>query len=202
MTQLTLSKSTYLKEAKKLANYERYLPSLDLKRQQLMLEKNKAKNKLLEVEDELQTLLDSSAQELQMLANEEIQLGDLVVVEDVDIVQQNLMGVILPKLNRVHFKELDHGYLTQPHWVDLLVKRLKRAAELTVSQGIHQQRLEALTQAVRKATQRVNLVSKVLIPEAQRNMRKISIFLSDNERAAVVRSKLAKKKKQAETALQ
>lgn len=69
MTQLTLSKSTYLKEAKKLANFNRYLPSLDLKRQQLMLEKNKARTKLHKVEDELQQLLDSSARELQMLAN-------------------------------------------------------------------------------------------------------------------------------------
>lgn len=198
MAQLTLSKSTYLKEARKLANYKRYLPSLDLKRQQLMLEKNKARIRLLEVEEELQKLLDSSAHQLQMLGNEEIQFADLVVVEEVDIAQQNLMGVNLPKLNTVHFKELDHGYLTQPHWVDLLVKRLRRAAELRLSQQIHQQRLQVLTLAVRKATQRVNLVAKVLIPETQRNMRKISIFLADNERAAVVRSKLAKKKKQAE----
>lgn len=197
MTQLTLSKSTYLKEARKLANYKRYLPALDLKRQQLMLEKNKAKSKLLEVEGELHTLLDSSARELQMLANSEIQFGELVAVEKAEIVEQNLMGVTLPKLNQVQFTELEHGYLTQPHWVDLLIKRLKRAAELTLSRQIHQQRLDLLTTAVRKATQRVNLVSKVLIPETNRNMRKISIFLSDNERAAVVRSKLAKKKKQA-----
>lgn len=125
-----------------------------------------------------------------------------MVVDKVSIIQQNLMGVNLPQLTQVSFKELDHGYLTQPHWVDLLVKRLRRAAELSLSQQVHQQRLQLLSQAVRKATQRVNLVAKVLIPDAQRNMRKISIFLSDTERAAVVRSKLAKKKQQAEASPQ
>jgi len=52
-----------------------------------------------------------------------------------------------------------------------------------------------MRKASRKATQRVNLVSKILIPEALGNIRKIRIFLADNERAAVVRSKIAKKKK-------
>lgn len=197
MTQLTLSKSTYLKEGKKLENYQRYLPSLDLKRQQLMMERNKAKDQLRRVEDEWQALLASSAEELQMLANEEIQLGQLVAIDSADIVSQNLMGVYLPKLNSVQFKVSHHGYLTQPHWIDLLIIRLQRAAELSLSQKIQRRRVELLNRAVRKATQRVNLVSKILIPQASQNMRKIAIFLSDNERAAVVRSKLAKKKKQA-----
>ena len=89
----------------------------------------------------------------------------------------------------------DYGLLTKPHWVDLLVKRLHRACELRAQLDIQQQRVELMQFAARKATQRVNLVSKILIPEAQGNMRKIQIFLSDNERAAVVRSKIAKKKK-------
>jgi V/A-type H+-transporting ATPase subunit D len=43
-------------------------------------------------------------------------------------------------------------------------------------------------------TQRINLFEKVLIPEAKENLRKIGIFLSDTERTAVCRSKLAKAK--------
>ena len=54
---------------------------------------------------------------------------------------------------------------------------------------------EKLKSAARTITQRVNLFSKVLIPEAEENIKKIGLFLSDQERAGVVRSKLAKQKK-------
>ncbi len=202
MTQLTLSKSTYLKESKKLANFKRYLPSLDLKRQQLMLEKNKAKEQLNTITKELQALEAETAEQLQMLANQEMQLGELICLDHSEITQQNLMGVRLPKLVAVRFKELEQYFLTRPHWVDLLIKRLQRAVELSLQQKIHEQRLDILQKAVRKASQRVNLVAKILIPQAENNMKKISIFLSDNERAAVVRSKLAKKKKQSNVSVQ
>jgi V/A-type H+-transporting ATPase subunit D len=57
------------------------------------------------------------------------------------------------------------------------------------------QRVERFEHATRRITQRVNLFEKVLIPRAEENIRRIVIFLSDQERAAVVRSKIAKGKK-------
>ena len=47
---------------------------------------------------------------------------------------------------------------------------------------------------MRTITQRVNLFSKVLIPRAEENIKRIGLFLSDQERAGVVRSKLSKQK--------
>jgi V/A-type H+-transporting ATPase subunit D len=43
-------------------------------------------------------------------------------------------------------------------------------------------------------TQRVNLFEKVLIPRARKSIQRIRVYLSDEERAAVVRSKIAKRK--------
>ncbi len=51
---------------------------------------------------------------------------------------------------------------------------------------------------MRTVTQRVNLFDKVLIPQTRENIKRIRIALSDAERAAVVRSKIAKKKRAAE----
>ena len=51
--------------------------------------------------------------------------------------------------------------------------------------------------AVTKVTQRVNLFEKVLIPQARNNVRRIQIALGDVERAAVVTSKIAKRKREA-----
>ena len=49
-------------------------------------------------------------------------------------------------------------------------------------------------------TQRFNLFDKVLIPRTRTNIRKISIYLADAERAGVVKSKIAKRKKERQVA--
>ena len=63
---------------------------------------------------------------------------------------------------------------------------------------MQQRRGALLDAALRKVTQRVNLFEKVLIPRARDNIRRIRIYLGDAERAAVVRSKIAKRKRAAE----
>ena len=65
---------------------------------------------------------------------------------------------------------------------------------LRIEHQVSLRRVEMLEVAARRITQRVNLFEKVLIPRAQDNIRRISIFLSDQERAAVVRSKISKGK--------
>jgi len=195
MTQLTLSKSTYLKEAKKLDSYERYLPSLDLKRKQLIIEKNKSDRRLSELEQSYQELTLKINENLQMLSNKEIQLEGMVSVRRAQIDEENKLGVVLPKITEIDIESKKFGYLTKPHWVDTYVTQLKKACELKLSLDVQKQRSAMLYQAVRRASQRVNLVAEVLIPQTKTNMRKIKIFLGDNERVAVVRSKIAKRKK-------
>ena len=54
--------------------------------------------------------------------------------------------------------------------------------------------MTVLEYALQKTTQRLNLFDKVLIPEAQENIRYIKIYLSDFERASVIQAKIAKGK--------
>ncbi len=198
MSKLTLSKSALLKEAKQLDTYERFLPSLDLKRKQLLIEQNEEERRQKDLLKQMSELIQDSANELQMLGNKEMQLDNLIVIKNVEIENENRLGVMLPKLKAILIDHQPYGLLTKPHWVDLLTLRLKEACVLEAKLHIQNQRVDIMQHATRKATQRVNLVSRILIPEARKNIRRIKIFLSDNERAAVVRSKIAKKKKQAQ----
>ena len=61
----------------------------------------------------------------------------------------------------------------------------------------HYERIKRLDHAIRRTTQRLNLFDKVLIPRAKENIKRIKIYLSDMETAAVVRSKIAKRKRAA-----
>ena len=53
---------------------------------------------------------------------------------------------------------------------------------------------ELLEKELRSTSQRVNLFEKVKIPEAIENIRVIEVYLGDQQTAAVVRGKIAKKK--------
>ena len=73
---------------------------------------------------------------------------------------------------------------------------MRETLELRIQMQVEQERLQLLEIAVRRITQRVNLFEKVLVPRTRENIRQIRIYLSDSERAAVVRAKIAKKKQQ------
>jgi V/A-type H+-transporting ATPase subunit D len=121
-------------------------------------------------------------------------LAGLVRKTDLKVREQNLVGVKLPILERVEFEVADYSRLATPAWVDVLVERLKEAAEERFRVEIGRERVRILEQATRRITQRVNLFDKILIPTTKKNIQRIQIFLGDADRAAVVTSKIAKGK--------
>jgi V/A-type H+-transporting ATPase subunit D len=74
---------------------------------------------------------------------------------------------------------------------------LRDMLEMRVRVQVEEKRLAYLEAAVKTITQRVNLFDKVLIPRARANIKRIKIYLSDEEMSAVVRSKISKKKRAA-----
>ncbi|GAK51296.1 V-type ATPase, D subunit [Candidatus Moduliflexus flocculans] len=192
MTKLSLTKSGLQKQRNELKLYKKLLPSLDLKRMQLSAELNKARVRLAEVENATRGMSESFAAQLPMLADEEMKLSGLVRITHITMTQENVVGVKLPKLERIDFEVFPYSRLAKPHWVDNLVDKLQEAARLRVETQVAERRVRDLELAVRRITQRVNLFDKILIPTAKKNIQRIQIFLGDGERSAVVRSKIAK----------
>jgi len=200
MARLALNKSSLSKLTRQLGTFERFLPSLDLKRKQLMAERARAQAALQRTGQAMAALRESIAGRLPMLANREIELADLVQLKTVRLGEENVVGTRLPVLEAVEVQRRDYSYLAIPQWVDRLSDDLARMLELHAGLAVERRRLILLEEAVRKVTQRVNLFEKVLIPRAKEHIRKIRIYLSDAERAAVVRSKIAKRKHAAQGA--
>ena len=198
MARISLSKSSLAKQQRALQTYERYLQALDLKRQQLMTERAKEVAARDETERRMAELRDQVRETLPMMANYEIALDDLVWISGVRIGEENLLGTRLPRLDGVDVETADYGLLIKPHWVDRLVELLARMLSLRVRAELHERRLALLDEAVRKVTQRVNLFDKVLIPRARDHIKRIRVHLSDAERAAIVRAKIAKDKRRRE----
>lgn len=195
MPRLTLSKASLSQEGTKLKTYERFLPSLDLKRRQLINERARAAAALADTDRASAELRERLRAELPMASDLEVDVTGLVSVAGVELGEDNLLGVRLPRLDRVVLDRRPYALLAKPEWVDRLANLLAEMLELRVRIQVEQRRLSLLEDAVRTVTQRVNLFDKVLIPRTREHIRRIRIFLADGERAAVVRAKIAKAKR-------
>ncbi|MGE5152542.1 MAG: V-type ATP synthase subunit D [Bdellovibrio bacteriovorus] len=198
MARVPLSKSQLAREKANLASYNRYLPALDLKRQQLMGERNRARQALASLREELRAQVETVGADIPMLAERRIDLKGLARLEAVKLGTQNVAGVRLPIVEAVEVRIASYSPLVRPHWVDAVAERLREAIRLRVELQVAERRIAALDAALTKVTQRVNLFEKVLTPEAKENIRRILVYLGDAERAAVVGAKLAKRKREEE----
>ena len=192
MAKIALSKASLQKERDNLRLYKRILPSLDLKRMQLSGELARAREQLSQDQEEVRRVARRVAEQLPMLANREIDLSGLVKVSSIHVDEENVVGVKLPFLKEVEVTVQDYSMLAKPHWVDVYVEQLKQMLHIRATVKVSEARIKQLGHAVRRITQRVNLFDKILIPEAKNNIKRVQIFLADMERAATVRSKIAK----------
>jgi len=194
---LALNKSTLKQQRDQLKTYKKFLPSLDLKRQQLLAALKIARGELAATQATYVQLQGVVANIYPLLGSSTVRsrnLATLIRVHEVEIVEENLVGTRLPVAKAVNFETAEYSRMVMPFWVDLLVEDLKKIAKQKVLLQVRQERVKRLELASRRITQRVNLFEKVLIPQSEASIRKIVIFLSDQERAAVVRSKIAKNK--------
>jgi V/A-type H+-transporting ATPase subunit D len=194
MSKVRLSKGELARQRNQLQLYQKLLPSLDLKRQQLSAEYKKAQQELEQRRRLVDQLEGRIGEQLPMLANREIDLSGLVRMTAFDLDEENVVGVRLPLLRAISCDVSGYSYLAKPAWVDVLVERLKQAAEERSRVLVAEERVKILKLQVRRVTQRVNLFERILIPEAKENIQRILIVLGDMERQSVARSKLTKAK--------
>ena len=195
MSNVAISKSSLAHQRNQLKLFQKFLPSLDLKRQQLLTEQKSAHLELVEAEDEIDELTQSLTGLMEPLGAYEIDLSGLVTIDSVVVEEENIVGARLPVAREVKFKTAPYSLLAKPFWVDFLVEYLQRMCTMRVHLQVRRERAAQLDQQVRRITQRVNLFEKVLIPRAQSSIKQIQIGLGEQERSAVVRSKIAKRKR-------
>ncbi len=199
---IALNKTTLKQQRDQAKTFKQFLPSLDLKRQQLLAALKVARKALEAIEAEIRSLTAGLDSLYPLLGSSTIptrKISGLVRVAGVRIETENVVGTRLPVVREIRFDVDSYSTLATPFWVDHLIDSLRRMAKLRVEHQVAGQRVQVLEVAARRITQRVNLFEKVLIPQAEDNIRRIVIFLSDQERAAVVRSKISKGKQAAPT---
>ncbi|WP_233590516.1 V-type ATP synthase subunit D [Legionella qingyii] len=195
MAQIKLNKASLSLEQRNLKNYQRFLPSLELKRKKLLSERSRVDTQVNELRQKKEALEHCIQNDVPMVASTMNILSKLIDIKEIALAEENIAGIKLPLLQTITFHPIDYVYFNTPQWFERLIVVLTEKIELQLRLQIALERQRRLAKSIQTVTQRKNLFEKVLIPKSLNNIRLIQIFLADNERAAVVRSKIAKKKR-------
>ena len=193
MAKIRLTKNELKKQKDALKRFNRYLPTLILKKQQLQIEIRKVNNQKSERDARRRELVNDLERWIAVFG-EEVGLGSLIFVDSLRIETGNIAGVEIPLFQGLDLKPVEYNLFDMPLWTDTAVETLKKMILLEAELWILAEQIRLLGEELRITTQRVNLFEKVKIPEAKENIRVIQIYLGDQQTAAVVRGKIAKNK--------
>lgn len=174
--------------------YRRYLPTLTLKKQQLQAEIRVIEAKAREVRKEKEELEKGFDAWIAVFSEKDAFPDGIITVKNVKKGVGNIAGVAIPTFDGADISRGDYDLYETPLWVDLAAAHMERAIMLDLEAEVLDEQVRLLSSELLTTSQRVNLFEKVKIPETEKNIKKISIYMADQQVNAVVRSKISKRK--------
>jgi len=193
MAAVKLTKNELKKQKDALKRFQRYLPTLVLKKQQLQLVIRQVEALEREKTAERAKLHEALMQWVAVFG-EDVGFEKLIEIRSIDRDTGNIAGVDIPVFKSIEIGISPYDLFFTPLWVDKAIEKLKGILSLDAEILVLREQARLLGTELRVTTQRVNLFEKVKIPETKENIRKIRIYLGDQQTAAVVRGKMAKNK--------
>lgn len=194
MAKIKLTKNEQKAQKDSLKMYQRYLPTLTLKKQQLQTEIRTIDAKAKAVRAQRAQLEKEFKVWISVFGEEDAFTPDMVTVRNIRKGTGNIAGVNIPVYEGADFARGDYDLYATPLWIDMAADCMEKALSLDLEASVLDEQVRLLSRELRTTTQRVNLFEKVKIPEAKQNIKKISVYLGDQQVSAVVRSKISKKK--------
>lgn len=194
-----LTKNEQKLQKDSLKQYQRYLPTLQLKKQQLQMVIRQIETEVSEMRQKQKQLVLAMQEWIAVFHEnavfpEELGLENLIKIDKIERSVGNIAGVSIPIFKELSFQPISYDLEDYPLWVDQALESLRDVSRFDALIATLEQQVKLLNKELRTTSQRVNLFEKVKIPEAKENIRKIAIYLGDQQTAAVVRGKIAKKK--------
>jgi V/A-type H+-transporting ATPase subunit D len=194
VANIKLTKNELKSQKDALKMYQRYLPTLTLKKQQLQTEIRIIDARAKEVRERRKTLEAEFNAWIAVFGEADVFKPEMVTVTNIRKGVGNIAGVVIPVYDGADFSRGDYDLYATPLWIDLAADRMEEALSLDLEAKVLDEQVRLLLIELRTTTQRVNLFEKVKIPETRTNIRRISVYLGDQQVAAVVRGKISKKK--------
>ncbi len=194
MAKIKLTKNELKVQKDALKMYQRYLPTLTLKKQQLQSEIRAIEANAKAVRQQKDELEKEFEQWIAVFSEADAFPEGIITVANIRKGTGNIAGVTIPTYEGADFSRGDYDLYETPLWVDLAANHMEKAMELDLEAEVLEEQVRLLQKELLTTSQRVNLFEKVKIPETRENIKKISIYMADQQVSAVVRSKISKKK--------
>lgn len=193
--KIKLTRPELKKHRDALQRFQRYLPMLKLKQQQLQMMVRGVKlacRKAKEAVDNARAVFEPYKAILSDRAG--VNVDELAVPSKVNTKSENIAGVVVPVFKSIEFPPASYSLFATPPWVDSALKDMRTLNSKQSELEVRQEEQRLLERELIKIVQRVNLFEKLMIPQAREAIRRIRIALGDEMTAAVGRAKIAKGK--------
>ncbi len=194
MAKIKLTKNELKVQKDALKMYRRYLPTLTLKKQQLQSEIRTIEAKAIAVRQERENLEKGFSSWIAVFSEQNAFPDGIITVSNIRKGTGNIAGVTIPTFEGADFMRGDYDLYETPLWVDIAANHMEKAMSLDLEAEVLDEQVRLLEKELLSTSQRVNLFEKVKIPETEENIKKISIYMADQQVSAVVRSKISKRK--------
>ena len=192
MAKVKLTKTELKAQTDALKRFQRFLPMLQLKKQQLQGEIAGITAKAEATRAKERTVREGLDRWVGLIATDEALIGGLVKVKEVNTGTANIAGVTIPTFESIDTEVKDIDAWETPAWVDAAVETTTQVLSLQCERAIYDEQRRLVEEELQLTSQRVNLFEKVKIPECKEAIRVIKIAIGDEQTAAVTRGKIAK----------
>lgn len=194
MAEIKLTKNELRMQQNRLKQLEKYLPTLQLKKAMLQAEVTEARAEIAQLEMERQKHYEQVEKYCSLLSDSSLLEPMLVAkVEKVHKRYENIAGVEVPYFEKVEFFDYPYSLFATAPWIDPAIEGVRKLVAARLKIEIGEEKKRALEKEFREVSIRVNLFEKILIPRAARFIKKIKVFLGDQQLAAVSQAKVAKR---------
>lgn len=192
---LKLTKNELRDQQQRLSLFQRYLPTLQLKKAMLQFEVNQAALEIAKKREEFVAARLTAKSFSPLLVDQTGKdLLDYAQIVHVKKHYENVAGAEVPMFDSIVFREADYFLYDTPVWMDQALELVRELVTRREKLKIAEEKKRVLERELREVSIRVNLFEKVLIPRSQDNIKKIRIFLGDQQLSAVAQAKVAKRK--------
>ena len=192
MAKIKLTKTELKAQTDALKRFQRFLPMLQLKKQQLQGEIAGITQKAEETSAKERAVRADLDRWVGLFATDEALIAGLVKVREVKTGTANVAGVAIPTFESIDTDVKEIDVWATPAWVDNAVETTTQVLSLQCERAIYEEQKRLIEMELQLTSQRVNLFEKVKIPECKEAIRRIKIAIGDEQTAAVSRGKIAK----------
>jgi V/A-type H+/Na+-transporting ATPase subunit D len=191
--QIRFNKVFLREQKQKMAMYQRFLPALEARKQQLIMELSAIRERIRGQQEIQAEILAEIGDWTALYWDMDQMLRFYITVREVRSVARNVAGLRIREFKEAVFDNPGYSLFSTPYSFDIVLNVTRQAISLREHLRILKEQERILLDGFRKTSQRINLYEKRLIPQCREAIRRVTVYLQDQQAAAVGVAKAAKR---------